>query len=185
MGTTPQCHRFASAMLLPAEAYSRELVSPTLNSFLTLKARWKSSIAGQIVRCEQLGIFTQESARRMWINLNRRDWRTEEPLDDRLSMEVPRLLQRSVKLIVDSGLKTKSQILADLCFNAKDVEVLMCLPEDFFEDQHSEILSPRLKSNTVIQFPAKGKLDCRVPPRRRRLLRDSRTLPIRQRSRPC
>jgi Zn-dependent peptidase ImmA (M78 family)/transcriptional regulator with XRE-family HTH domain len=151
-----QCHRFASAMLLPAEAYRSELVAPTLNGFLTLKARWKTSIAGQIVRCEQLGILNADSARRMWINLNRRGWRSGEPLDDRLPSEQPRLLQRSVRLVIESGLKTKSQLLDDLCLGPRDVEALMCLPVGFFENPGSETLLPRLKSDTVIQFKPRG-----------------------------
>lgn len=147
-----QCHRFASAMLLPAEAYTRELVTPTLNGFLTLKARWKASIALQVMRCEQLGIMGPESTKRMWININRRSWRIEEPLDDRLPLEQPRLLHRSVRLILDSGIKTKSQILDDLCMNPMDIEALMGLEPDFFSDHVSETVAPRLKSETVIEF---------------------------------
>ncbi len=148
-----QCHRFASAMLLPADAYTRELVSPTLNSFLMLKGRWKSSIALQIIRCGQLQLLDADGERRLWINLNRHGWKKQEPLDDRLPIENPRLLQRSVKCIVDARLKTKNQILDDLCLGARDVESLMGLPGDFFENQHFE--SPRLKPEMVLEFRPK------------------------------
>jgi Zn-dependent peptidase ImmA (M78 family) len=147
-----QCHYFASAMLLPAEAYSRELIEPTLNAFLTLKPRWKASIAGQIKRCEHLGILEPEGIRRMWINMKRRGWRAEEPLDDRLPAEEPRLLKRSINLVIESGLKTKSQMISDLGLNPGDVESLMCLPSGYFEDRGAESMEPQLKSKTVLEF---------------------------------
>jgi Zn-dependent peptidase ImmA (M78 family) len=147
-----QCHYFSSAMLLPGEAYSRELIEPTLNAFLTLKPRWKASIAGQIKRCEHLGILNPDGIKRMWINMNRRGWRTAEPLDDKLPTEEPRLLRRSINLVIESGLKTKSQMIGDLGLNPGDVEALMCLPAGYFEDRRAEATEPQLKTKMVIEF---------------------------------
>jgi Zn-dependent peptidase ImmA (M78 family) len=66
-----QCHRFALALLLPAQRFSAELWAPTLNGFHALKEPWKVSIAGMIKRCEELGILNEEQTKRSWINLNR------------------------------------------------------------------------------------------------------------------
>jgi Zn-dependent peptidase ImmA (M78 family) len=154
-----QCHRFASAFLMPETGFGRELWGPTLNSFLTLKPRWRTSIAAMMKRSEELGILEQRNVRRAWINLSRRGWRNNEPLDAALKHEQPRLLRRSVQLLLDSGLKTKEQILNDLSMNAADVEGLACLPDGFFSVSLESEPTPQLKDfgSTVIPFRSRTK----------------------------
>lgn len=147
-----QCHRFASAFLLPETGFTRELWAPTLNSFLTLKPRWKTSIATMMKRSEELGILEERNVRRSWINLSRRGWRKEEPLDDKLRFEEPRLLRRGIEMLIDSGLKTREQIVADLALTPLDVETLTGLPTGFLTstpDQATPTLRP---TPGVIQF---------------------------------
>jgi Zn-dependent peptidase ImmA (M78 family)/transcriptional regulator with XRE-family HTH domain len=122
-----QAHRFASAFNLPSSGFADQLWSPTLDAFLALKPYWKVAIAAMIMRCEQLGILSEEQARRLWINMNRRGWRKQEPLDDRIAPEQPRLLRRSFELLVNEKIKTPKQILSDLSINASDIESLACL----------------------------------------------------------
>jgi Zn-dependent peptidase ImmA (M78 family) len=130
-----QCHHFALAFLLPAERFAGELFAPTINGFFALKERWGVSIAAMIRRSEQLEILDREQSRRMWINLSRRGWRKREPLDDMLTPEFPRILPRSVQLLIDSGIKTREQILAELNFSASDLEDLLCLPPGYFSQK--------------------------------------------------
>ena len=70
-----QAHRFASAFLLPAEPFAKELWSASLDSMLNIKERWGCSIAAMIKRSEHLGLLKGEDVRRMWINYTRRGWR--------------------------------------------------------------------------------------------------------------
>jgi Zn-dependent peptidase ImmA (M78 family)/transcriptional regulator with XRE-family HTH domain len=147
-----QCHRFASAFLLPETGFARELWAPTLNGFLALKPRWKTSIATMMKRSAELGLLEERNVTRSWINLSRRGWRKEEPLDDKLAFEQPRLLRRGVEMLIDSGLKTRDQIVADLALSAADIETLTCLPADFLlstPDQATPILKP---ASGVLQF---------------------------------
>jgi Zn-dependent peptidase ImmA (M78 family)/DNA-binding XRE family transcriptional regulator len=141
-----QCHRFALALLLPAKRFAGELYAPTLNGFFSLKERWGVAIAAMIRRCEQLSILDQEQSRRTWINLSRRGWRRWEPLDDTLIPECPRILPRSAQLLVESGIKTKEQILTDLSFSASNLEALLCLPAGYFTQRSPLILvTPKAK----------------------------------------
>lgn len=130
-----QAHRFASSFNLPAKSFSAQLWSPSLDAFLALKPHWKVAIAAMIKRCEQLGILTEEQARRSWINMNRRSWRKQEPLDDRIPAEQPRLLRRSCELLVNEGIKTPEQIVNDLAMNATDIESLACLDPGYLSGQ--------------------------------------------------
>lgn len=126
-----QAFRFGSAFLLPSSSFMNELWSPTLDAFRSLKDRWKVSIGAMTKRCEELGMIDEEQARRMWMNYGRRGWRTEEPLDDRIPVEKPRLLSRSIELLINERVKTREQILVDLPYAQPDIEELTGLPRGY------------------------------------------------------
>jgi hypothetical protein len=62
-------------------------------------------------------------------------------------------------LLIDSGYKTKQQVLSDLAISASDLESLACLPEGYFGSE-AEVQMPRLKNletprnndNSVVQI---------------------------------
>ena len=129
-----QAFHFASAFLLPEKSFMDELWAPTLDAFLSLKDRWKVAVAAMIMRCRQLGLLSQEQEQRMWINYGRRRWRHEEPLDDVIPIERPRLLKRCFDLVTREGIRTRQQILSDLRFAASDIEALCGLSSGYFDD---------------------------------------------------
>ena len=152
-----QAHRFAAAFNLPVKGFSDQLWAPTLDAFLALKPHWKVAIAAMIMRCEQLGIIDEDQARRSWINMNRRGWRRQEPLDDRLVPEEPRLLRRSFELLIDEGIKTPEQIQSDLMLNAADIESLACLAPGYLSGEAPDVvampqLREGLRSGNVLRF---------------------------------
>jgi Zn-dependent peptidase ImmA (M78 family) len=145
-----QAHRFAAAFLLPAKPFADELWAPSLDGMLARKDRWKVSIAMMIVRSEHLGLINQDQVKRLWINYNRRGWRGEEPLDAILKPEQPRLLRRGIETIVEEGVRTRGQIVDDLCLPAREIENLSGLPNRYLSGQQADIKAfPRLKSASV------------------------------------
>lgn len=134
-----QAHRFASAFLLPAESFSKELWSASLDSMLNIKERWGCSIAAMIKRCESLGMLEGDQARRAWINYTRRGWRAGEPMDDRVPQENPTLLRRGFEMLVSEGGQPKQQIILQLRLDADDIEELTSLPNGFFADREDEL----------------------------------------------
>lgn len=162
-----QAHRFASAFNLPARGFADQLWSPTLDAFLALKPHWKVAISAMVMRCEQLGILSEDQAKRTWINLSRRGWRKEEPLDDRLVPERPRLLRRSIELLVNEGIKTPEQIVSDLGINAGDVESLACLNPGYLTGETSNVIAmPQLKSELRQPTPRGSSMLTLFPSRR-------------------
>ena len=100
-----------------------------------------------IVRCEHIGIINQDQAKRLWINYNRRGWRGEEPLDNVIKFEEPRVLRRSFESLVDEGIKTKDQIVEDLRLPPREIEDLGALPPGYFSGKQAEVKAfPRLKN---------------------------------------
>jgi Zn-dependent peptidase ImmA (M78 family) len=158
-----QAHLFAAAFLLPAETFAAEVSVPSLDAFLTLKPRWKVSVAAMIVRCRQLDIIDDAYAVRLWKNYSARGWRRGEPLDDALRFEEMRLLPRAVHMILDATQLTKAGLLERIGFNRGDVASLCSLPSGFFDEAPGVARLqpvPRLRagagnghSATILAFP--------------------------------
>ena len=126
-----QAFDFAGAFLMPAETFSAEVWSPSLNSFEALKERWKVSIGAMIKRCARLGMLSEEYQRRLWKNYSTRGWRKSEPLDDELELEHPRLLSRSVRLLVEEKVCDRKTLLDEFRLHGPDVEALCGLPPGY------------------------------------------------------
>jgi Zn-dependent peptidase ImmA (M78 family) len=160
-----QAFRFGGAFLLPSHSFINELWSPSLDAFHSLKTRWRVSIGVMIMRCADLELTDEAQTDRLWANYNRRGWRKDEPLDSSFIPEQPRLLKRCFDLLIESGVKTRVQILLDLPFSAKDITSLAGLPEGYFDEDFGELkLFPALKpkssnegeSGNVIPFSRKN-----------------------------
>lgn len=161
-----QAHLFAGAFLLPAETFSAEVSFPSLDGFLAIKPRWKSSIAAMIMRCKQLNIIDDAYATRLWKNYSARGWRKGEPLDVTIEFESMRLLPRAVKMITESANVSRSALLDRLGLGSGDAASLCSLSEGYFEPPASVTnLVPSVKfrdrqsingeSANIIAFPNK------------------------------
>jgi Zn-dependent peptidase ImmA (M78 family)/transcriptional regulator with XRE-family HTH domain len=156
-----QAHRFASAFLLPAPRFTEEVWAPTLEGFRSLKPYWRVSIATMIYRCEELGILTPEQSKRLWIYMNRKNWRKVEPYDDQFPLEKPRLLRRSFQMLIEEGIRTRDQIIFDLRLTPSDMEEMAELQLGFFnglnfvaDPKVREITSARVGNGGIVRFPS-------------------------------
>ncbi|MCP3656994.1 MAG: ImmA/IrrE family metallo-endopeptidase [Herbaspirillum sp.] len=159
-----QAHLFAAAFLLPSETFAAEVSSPSLDTFLALKTRWKVSIAAMIMRCKQLGIIDDAYAVRLWKNYSARGWRRGEPNDDVFPVEHMRLIPRAISLIVESTQMSRLALLDRLGLFGGDTASLCSLPEGYF-DAPAQLtrLEPRVRgleggtmvngTATVLSFP--------------------------------
>lgn len=141
-----QAHQFASAFILPAMAYGKELWSISLDAFRSLKPRWKASIALQIMRARQLGMVNENQEKRLWINLSRRGWRKSEPLDDS-PCEKPSLIAQSMRMLVDERVRTGGQIAQDLNLSAYELEKLTEVHPGTLTSNLRPVARPVLKSS--------------------------------------
>ncbi|MBV8737914.1 MAG: ImmA/IrrE family metallo-endopeptidase [Alphaproteobacteria bacterium] len=135
-----QAFLFAGAFLMPGESFAAEIWSPTLNGFLPLKERWKVSLGAMIRRCRTLGMINDEYEQRLWKHYSSRGWRKAEPLDDTIPVESPRLLARSVRLLIDEGIRTREQLLSDFRLPEGDIESLCGLPRGFMTSAAAELV---------------------------------------------
>lgn len=133
-----QAHRFASAFLMPLDAFRKDVWMTSIEAFKVLKTHWKVSVGAIIKRCEDAGLFgdDESKARRMWIKY-KREWKIIE--EDNLEIEQPQLMKRCIDALLESKLKTKSQILFDIPFSQMDIESLLNLPENYLSEGFGEL----------------------------------------------
>lgn len=128
-----QANRFASAFLLPAQAFGQDIAYPSLDALRALKPKWRTSISAMLLRAQHLGLVTDAHGERLWQNLGRRHWRTHEPLDDELEMESPRLLRLAFDTLASHDPAAPSALLSDLQLPPSDVISIAMLDASFFE----------------------------------------------------
>jgi Zn-dependent peptidase ImmA (M78 family)/DNA-binding XRE family transcriptional regulator len=129
-----QAHRFAGAFLLPCASFGEDLYGINLDNLLALKLKWKISIAAMVVRARQCGLMSEETERRIWINISRRGWRKKEPYDDSMPVEEPRMLRAAIDLILTEGDQTPDEIIDQIGLPQRDIEALCGLPMGYFSD---------------------------------------------------
>jgi Zn-dependent peptidase ImmA (M78 family)/transcriptional regulator with XRE-family HTH domain len=145
-----QAHHFARAFLFPRVSFRREVVRADIDVFRILKGRWKMAISAMIFRALDLGLMDDDDAKKMRVSISRRGWRTSEPLDDVIPYELPELLKDALTLILDKGIKSRSQILNELLLSRNDIEELACLQEGFLDNNLVQ-LTPRVKQKIYFQ----------------------------------
>lgn len=146
-----QAHRFASALLLPADSFARDVRYPTLENFLLLKPKWKASVAAMVRRCQDLEIISEQTALRLWKARSARGWTKREPLDESLASEEPKLLGRSIRMLVENKILDTVTLRRILGAPTKVLEELCTLPEGYFEEGGAgNVVELRLRARSNI-----------------------------------
>ena len=107
--TESQAHRFASAFLLPREAFIKEF--SFLNNasripwkkLFDLKKRWKVSVAAILRRAVDLKVITPIQYRNGCIYLSRTGQTKEELYDKEIPLEKPEVMQEALELLDNVG----------------------------------------------------------------------------------
>jgi Zn-dependent peptidase ImmA (M78 family)/transcriptional regulator with XRE-family HTH domain len=152
-----QAKYLACALLLPHRSFAAEVYSVSLDGFLALKKRWKVSVGAMIKRARDLDIISEVAERRLWKYRATRGWHKREPYDspEETPVDEPRLLRRSIELIVDNKVRTKADLVnTDICLDAADLQTLACLPTDYFVESASVVaFEPKLREAKLIDTP--------------------------------
>jgi Zn-dependent peptidase ImmA (M78 family)/DNA-binding XRE family transcriptional regulator len=128
-----RAHRFAGALLLPADEVDSWERPVDLHACLLRKGMWRVSAQSMVSRAYHRRLLTDEQRTDLYRTISWRGWRKVEPLDDTIEPEEPTLLRRAVEMVVTAGRRTKADILRDLALPADVVTSLVGLPSDYFE----------------------------------------------------
>jgi Zn-dependent peptidase ImmA (M78 family) len=129
-----QAHQFAGALLLPAQTFADEVRLPVnLDSLLALKQRWGVSVAAMLMRLHALRVLNDDQKLALFKRRSARWGSKSEPGDQGWAPEKPRLLRRSIELLVSEGVLPAERIPYFVGTSAMDVEQLCHLREHYFE----------------------------------------------------
>ena len=90
-----EADRFASAFLLPKKELLQDINSFSLEKAMTLKSKWKVSIAALIMRAYDLGVISSSQKSRYFTQLGILGYRVEEPIP--LPNEEPTLIKKLIE----------------------------------------------------------------------------------------
>ncbi len=141
-----QAHRFAGAFLLPAETFANEVRTPvTLDDLLLLKRRWGVSVAAIVMRLRALKIVDEDGAQSLFKRRSARWGAKSEPGDGDRTPERPRLLRRTIDLLVEENVMPLDSIPRHIGLAAFDIEKLTGLPEGYFHGKPNVVQLARLR----------------------------------------
>ncbi|WP_188456522.1 helix-turn-helix domain-containing protein [Virgibacillus oceani] len=141
-----QANQFAAALLLPKDAFTRDVsMHPRdLNHYLYLKKKWHVSIGAMVVRAHNLGIIEYNQYHYLQRQISSKGWRKEEPFDKDFQPASPILLKKAITMILENKKLSGSQILDtlaknyDLSLNAYEFEDLVGLERGTLEKYYSK-----------------------------------------------
>ena len=141
-----QAFRFASAFLMPSTTYPYQVRTPSIASLLMLKERWRVSVKAQIMRLAQLDMIPDDHKGSLYKLHSAKGWNKGEPLDDNWALTSPRLLHEGLNLIVESGVRSKSDLLSvEFTMQPGDIENIASLPAGWFSKE-GEVIALKLKA---------------------------------------
>lgn len=129
-----QATRFASAFLLPATTFSAEVYAASAESLISLKRRWRVSVAAMVMRLSDMGRISDLQKSHLMIQISRRGWRKREPFDDQIPAEQPLLLRRSVDLLLEQGLIQAEELVLRTHYSQADIEKLLGLTVGYLNE---------------------------------------------------
>lgn len=122
-----QANRFASALLLPAEAFARTVTSTSLLHFVELKKYWKVSMAAMIYRCRDLSLITEGKYTSLFKQMSMKRMRTKEPLDDVIPIPEPVIMRKSIQMLLENKVKNELQLVHEMGVPQEYIEMLCSL----------------------------------------------------------
>lgn len=106
---------FASEFLLPEEAFKKDFDQMTKKSnpdyLAVLKEKWYVSIQAIAMRAYYLGLMSSTQYRYFWASLNKKGYKSKEPLDDVIEMSRPVKMNSLLKLYFDRNILTPQKLL--------------------------------------------------------------------------
>lgn len=136
-----QANKFAGAFLLPANNFTDDVVSISMEYLVRLKKKWKVSVSAMVVRLKDLEYITDDQALYLNKKISWNHWRQNEPLDYSIEVEMPELFKKSLNVLEHSDIMSKS-----------DVKDQLLLPSEFLEKVFDTDFEPSIKKSETTKL---------------------------------
>jgi hypothetical protein len=115
---------------------------------VSLKETWRVSVKAQIKRLCDLEILPEDHATYLYKLYSTKGWSRGEPLDQEWAVPAPKALSDALNLIVESGARTKSDLLAlEFTMQAGDIENIASLPAGWFTRTSGQVVRLRISES--------------------------------------
>lgn len=128
-----QANRFASAFLMPENSFRNSVTTLTLNGALLMKQYWKTSIAAIVRRMNDLGMISEAKYTNMNIDISRKGWNKNEPLDSEASPETPYYMEKAFGFLLSNSMTTADAIRKYCGFNDNEITEYIGNEDSFFQ----------------------------------------------------
>lgn len=152
-----QANMFASALLLPARSFSRDIrpYATDISYYRHLKRKWRMSMQAMMYRARQLGIISGNQFSYMMRTVSKNGWRKHEPGDAPGELNST-IFQGAIDILFEDGYLDSHDLRVQfgkygICLSDKDLTDLMGLREGTLTPEPDEDASAE-PENKVIQF---------------------------------
>lgn len=132
-----EAHLFASAFLLPEEEFRNDCLNiakiSNPDSYIDLKSKWIVSLQAMAMRARNLDVITHQQFRYFNMSINKKGYRTIEPLDHEIPIERPMKIQSILQLLFEKGVFTVSGLMEELKVEIDFLSRITGIDSPFFE----------------------------------------------------
>lgn len=144
-----EANRFAAALLLPKKTFEKDVFSSSIDHFIQLKNKWKSSIGSMIYRCDSLGTLSDNQIKYLKDQMTKRVYWKKEPLDNEIPVEKPFAHKQAISLLISENFLTPYQIVEEIGCYGDEIEEYCFLDKgtlDFSSVNTGNVISLKPKS---------------------------------------
>ena len=117
------------------------------DDLLLMKRRWGVSVGAILMRLRALKLLDDEGAQALFKRRSARWGAKSEPGDGDRAPERPRLLRRTIDLLVDENVMPLEAIPRHLGLASHDIEMLAGLPEGYFQGRGNVVQLARIRQS--------------------------------------
>lgn len=127
---------FASEFLLPDEFRKDcEEITKVSNpdSYIDIKQKWEVSLQAIAMRVHKLGLMEYQQYRYFFMSVNKRGYKKQEPLDDKIPIRRPMKLKSILQLLFEKGIYTVSTLMDELKVDQEFLTIVTGIEKEFFD----------------------------------------------------
>ncbi|KOY80269.1 XRE family transcriptional regulator [Lysinibacillus macroides] len=137
-----EAYLFASEFLMPTEAFTEDVLKlakiSNPDAYKELKEKWLVSLQAMAMRARNLDLITHQQFRYFYMSINKRGYRTEEPLDTSIPLERPMKIRSILQLLFDKKIISLGQLMEELKVDIRFLAIITGIEEAFFEKYSKE-----------------------------------------------
>jgi Zn-dependent peptidase ImmA (M78 family) len=131
-----EANSFASEFLLPEDFVvdCKNIVKVSNpDSYIDIKQKWEVSLQVIAMKVYKLGLMEYQQYRYFFMSINRKGYKTLEPLDNVIAIRRPSKIKSILQLLFEKGIYSVSSLMDDLKVDQTFLTILTGIEKEFFD----------------------------------------------------